>query len=348
MTKKNKNSWIIREAKSGDFDAIRKLYRVVWGHQRPIEYDRWKYSSFVRGASQISIATVNKDIVSVFMLAPISLGIGSDIVLGGVAMDVMSHPEYRGTTVFIEAGKYCVKKAEEQGFRVLYGFPNTNSFPGFVKRLNWDHSGDINHWVRPIKPSSYSRVPSILGPLADFGAYLLPSGKIGKFSIRVNSNPPEDLVSLLKPIKKSDKKCQIYRSENWFYSRYPATSHIDYEWVCAYKGDKILALGVWGMRNANWGHQQKGRAQVTELLGDNRDALIGIVATIIKRANEKKVMLLETITNDTKIEKVLKSCSFFKYGQIPLIIKGLGETELPANIHHHPNWRILGGDVDTF
>ena len=102
------------------------------------------------------------------------------------------------------------------------------------------------------------------------------------------------------------------------------------------------------MRNANWGHEQKGRAKVTELLGDNRAALIGILATMIKRANAKKVMLLETVTNDPKVEKVLKRCSFFKYGQIPLIIKGLREKELPANIHHPPNWRILGGDVDTF
>ena len=59
-------------------------------------------------------------------------------------------------------------------------------------------------------------------------------------------------------------------------------------------------------------------------------------------------MLLETVTNDPRLEKVLKRCLFYKHNQIPLIVKNIGTEELSANIHHHPNWTIFGGDVDTF
>ena len=348
MNIRHKKNWTIQEAKLEDFDGIRKLYRIVWGHQRPIEYDKWKYFNFVEGTSQISIAKVGNDIVGAFMLAPINMSIGTEVVLGAVAMDVMSHPQYVGTSVFIDAGKHCLKTAKDRGIRIIYGFPNTNSFPSFVRRLNYDHSGDINHWVRPIRPSQYPKVPFIFGPLADFTANFLPTGKFGEFSIRVSSGPIEDLVSLIKPITRFEKRCQVYRDKNWFYSRYPTDSNSDYEWVSAYDGDKLLGLGVWGMRGINWGEEETGRAQITELAGDNRDALIGIVATIIKRAKEKKAMVLETVTNDNGLEKVLKKCSFFRYGKIPLIVKYIGEEELPANIHHHPNWRIFGGDIDTF
>ena len=348
MGRRNKNSWIIREAKSDDFDAIRKLYRVVWGHQRPIEYDRWKYFSFVEGASQISIALENKDIVSVFMLAPIRLGIGSEILLGGVAMDVMSHPEYRGTTVFIEAGKHCVEKAKERGFRVLYGFPNANSFPVFIKRLNWDHSGDVNHWVRPIKPSKYSKVPLVLGPIADLATYLLPAGKFGDLTIKVRSNLTEEYIPLLDQLGKFDKKCRIDRKERWFRSRYAVETKNNYEWIYAYQGDKVLACGIWGMRDESWGSEFTGRAQIVELFGHETRALLGVVSAVIKRAREKKVMLIETVTKNSNIENVLKRCSFYKHNRIPLIVKNLGPEELPANIHHHPNWTIFGGDVDTF
>ena len=75
MTRTNKTNWILREAEPEDFEAIRKLYKIVWGHQRPVKYDRWKYLGFVKGASQITIAVVDEDIVGAFMIAPIDLSI---------------------------------------------------------------------------------------------------------------------------------------------------------------------------------------------------------------------------------------------------------------------------------
>ena len=348
MIKRNKKTWIVKEADLDDFDAIRRLFRAVWGYQRPLEYDKWKYLKFVEGVSQISVAKVNDEIVSAFMLAPITLSIGSEIVPGGVAMDVMSHPEYVGTTSFIEVGKHCVIKAQERGLRVLYGFPNTHSFPSFVKRLNWDHSGNINHWVRPIKPSIYSKVPLILGPVADLAFYLLPTGKIGDLTIKVSNYSENEILQLLKGQKKFAKKCGICHNENWYFSRYVGESRSSYEWVYAYQGGKVVACGVWGMRDKSWGGGFTARAQITELFGNEVVALSGILSTIIKRARKKDAMLLETVTNDPRLEKVLKRCSFYKYNQIPLIVKNIGKEELSANIHHHPNWTIFGGDVDTF
>ena len=54
MKRRDKKDWFIRDAKAEDLEAIRKLYRVVWGHERPLDYDKWKYFNFAMGASQIS------------------------------------------------------------------------------------------------------------------------------------------------------------------------------------------------------------------------------------------------------------------------------------------------------
>ena len=110
MSTKHKKNWIIREAKFKDFESIRKLYKKVWGHQRPIQYDKWKFSTFAQGATQISIAIAGEDVVGAFMVAPINIKIGAEVVLGGVAMDVMSDPDYVGRPVFVELGKHLASR----------------------------------------------------------------------------------------------------------------------------------------------------------------------------------------------------------------------------------------------
>lgn len=348
MSTKYKKNWIIREAKDKDFESIRKLYKKVWGHQRPIQYDKWKFTTFAQGATQISIAIAGEDVVGAFMVAPINIKIGAEVVLGGVAMDVMSHPRYVGTRVFVDAGIHCTEKARKRGFKILYGFPNNNSLPGFIRRLNWDHTGAIAHWVRPLKLSNYPKVPKVLGPFVNLAANFLSTGSVGNYKVKIGIPRDQEIVALLKPRPKFDRKCQINRDTDWFYSRYSNKTYSHYEWVSVYKGDEISALGIWGMRNKRWGTGLNSRAQITELFGKKSDALLAVLSTIIARAKIKDAMLLETVTNDQKLEKVLRGCSFFKHNQIPLIVKDIGREELPTNIHHHPNWNIFGGDVDTF
>lgn len=348
MIKRTKKNWTLREATPEDLNSIRQLYKIVWGHERPIEYDKWKYFNFFGGLSQISVAVVENRIIGVFVLAPVKLRIGSEIVNGGVAMDVMSHPDYVGTTVFSDVGKHCVSIARKRGFRLLYGFPNPLSFPGFVKRLNWDHVGDVNHYIRPIKPSLYLRVPGFLGSLIDFPIRFLPKQKTNYYDIRVGKLLGGETTGYLEALTYKKYKVSVCRDERWFNSRYADEARNNYEWVSVYEGSKFIALGVWGMRDKAWEKGFDSRAHITELVGDDMDALQVIVATIIKRAEETNAMLLETVTNNTRLEQVLKKCLFFKRGNIPMIVKDLSTEELPANIHHYPNWEIIGGDLDTF
>jgi hypothetical protein len=42
---------------------------------------------------------------------------------------------------------YC----QENGFHLVFGFPNENSFPGFVKRLGWSHFDDMIPYLIRVK-----------------------------------------------------------------------------------------------------------------------------------------------------------------------------------------------------
>ncbi len=83
---------------------------------------------------------------------PVRLRLGKETVLGAQSMDTMTHPDYRGRGLFIKLAQACYDLAASKGYEVFYGFPNQNSYSGFIRRLNWDHTGDITHWLRPIRP----------------------------------------------------------------------------------------------------------------------------------------------------------------------------------------------------
>ena len=125
MVLPHNSDWLIREATEDDLTGIRLLYKSVWGHLRPESYDRWRYYSSPLGSCPISVAVSKNRLVGAFMVGPLLMRIGNDVVKGGHAMDVMSHPDYVGQPVFLEVGKHCIEKAITDGYKVFYGFPNS-------------------------------------------------------------------------------------------------------------------------------------------------------------------------------------------------------------------------------
>ncbi len=60
--------------------------------------------------------------------------------------DTMTHKNHTGKGLFIELAKRTYKLAREMGAEFVFGFPNENSYPGFVKKLNWKHDGNLQQF----------------------------------------------------------------------------------------------------------------------------------------------------------------------------------------------------------
>ena len=91
----------------------------------------------------------------------------------------------------------CYEEAASRGYKVLYGFPNPLSYPGFVNRLGWIHAGDVAHWVRPIKPSKHHKVPRALAPIVDLGVNLLPKGNTAGLEVQIGKPENDDMSRLM-------------------------------------------------------------------------------------------------------------------------------------------------------
>jgi len=263
-------------------------------------------------------------------------------------MDTMTHPDYQGQGIFTTLAPACYEIAAACGFRVLYGFPNALSYPGFVRRLDWDHTGEIQHWIRVLRPSRHPRVPGFSGPIVDLAAKLLPRGG-GRHDIEISFGSPDadERAGLLQNSNPHLELCHVDRTPEWLDWRYADAASHDYEWICARRGDMLIAAGVWGMQNTDWGEIADGRAHLVELMGDDQAGLRAVVGAVIGRATARDAWILETVTNIPSVISALKRGGFFSHRSAPLIVRALGDTMADDRIHDHASWRFMGGDLDT-
>lgn len=53
--------------------------------------------------------------------------------------DTMTDPKHAGKGLFTSLARLTYNLAREEGIQFIFGFPNKNSYPGFIRKLNWKH-----------------------------------------------------------------------------------------------------------------------------------------------------------------------------------------------------------------
>lgn len=336
-------TWTVREAVPGDLDRINALFAATMGRARSLEHDRWKFWDSPFGKPYITIAENRGEIVGQYALWPTPMRLGKEKVAGAQSLDTMTHPDYQGQGMFTTLAKACFELAASRGCEVLFGFPNANSYPGFVRRLNWDHTGDIPAWSRPLllsKHPRFARVPaSMLDALTHF-----PRGDTRR-GLEVQTGKPDaaQIESLLAARQEKDV-CSIERSAAWYDWRFAPASGHDYEWLTARRNGAVVGWAVWGTDPL----AEYPRALISELVGESKHALEALVACAVRRARAAGCATINTVTNIEQHRHALRSCGFWKVRSNPFIVRGMTARNLGANIHDHASWRIFGADLDTY
>ena len=83
------------------------------------------------------------------------MNVQGEKVLGAQRTDSMVHPDYRRRGIFLSLAKECYTLAEKEGARLLYGFPNAQSYPAVVNRLD---SIDLGEFPELLKILNLKRV----------------------------------------------------------------------------------------------------------------------------------------------------------------------------------------------
>ncbi len=139
---------ILRPYRPGDEEGILALRARVFGDVDPARSSlaawKWQFADNPAGPGFIHLAEEAGRIVAQYAAIPCRMRVDGRPEVFGFSCDTMVDPDFRNQGLFTRLARECYARMEaERGIRVVWGFPNEKSMPGFVNRLGWERAGTL-------------------------------------------------------------------------------------------------------------------------------------------------------------------------------------------------------------
>ncbi|MBF0489160.1 MAG: GNAT family N-acetyltransferase [Candidatus Omnitrophica bacterium] len=118
--------------------SIEGLFKECFGKEISKALWAWAYLENPLGSPLVSLCLDEDVLVGHYAVIPINLRSKNETIKACLSMTTMVKEEYRKHGIFVELAKQVYAKASQQGYKLVFGFPNKNSAPGFRKRLGWE------------------------------------------------------------------------------------------------------------------------------------------------------------------------------------------------------------------
>jgi GNAT superfamily N-acetyltransferase len=125
-----------------NFPDLLELMWIINGVAPDEEQLRRKYDTRGFGAENIGYLAYkhgDKAAAAYYGVFPLRVMLDDREILAAQSGDTMTHPNHRGKGLFIALARKTYELAEQEGVKFVFGFPNSNSYPGFVNKLGWQH-----------------------------------------------------------------------------------------------------------------------------------------------------------------------------------------------------------------
>lgn len=132
---------------------LQTLYKHAFNIAVPVVFFEKKFNTHVFGAAWLGFLAMDKEQkpAAYYGVFPCLCDYFGKKILVAQSGDTMTHPGHRGKGLFIQLALKTYSLARESGVAFVFGFPNENSYPGFVKKLNWKHRDNLDLFKVDVK-----------------------------------------------------------------------------------------------------------------------------------------------------------------------------------------------------
>ncbi|HRP24306.1 MAG TPA: GNAT family N-acetyltransferase [Promineifilum sp.] len=124
----------VLEAKAAE---IYQLFLESFGRPLCQKEWRWFYIDNPVGDPYVSLFYESEKLLGHYAVLPTLLRFRGESFVAYRSMTTMVHPEGRGRGLFTGLANRVYAMLQASGASMVYGFPNSNSAPGFSKNLGW-------------------------------------------------------------------------------------------------------------------------------------------------------------------------------------------------------------------
>ncbi len=136
--------WTCRDYVQSDVEAILELFSIVYGKRRSTRLWNWQCLLAPAGRAFVKLLFGDGRLIGHYAAVPVGLSVAGRTARAILSIDTMVHPSYRGRGIFTYLAALIYKESAAAGYELVYGFPNKNSYFGFVTKLGWIGFGNIN------------------------------------------------------------------------------------------------------------------------------------------------------------------------------------------------------------
>ena len=140
----------IKKSNFKNFQQLKKIMHACFGISVTEQYFRWKYLDNPIGRVQAFEAREGDRVVAFYGLLPELYRVNGKEVKIYQSMDTMTHPNFQKRGLFVRLAKHSYQYllGEEKCFQLI-GLPSEDSFPGFIRKLEWSHIANVPYLFLP-------------------------------------------------------------------------------------------------------------------------------------------------------------------------------------------------------
>jgi hypothetical protein len=129
------------------------LHEQVYGVVMPADYFLKKYDTAYTGVEYAGLVAYNADNtpVAYYGVIPCFIEREGEVILAAQSADTMTHPGFRFKGMFVELSLQTFELCKQLGIRLIFGFPNQNSYHGAVNKLEWKMTESMEYFTIPVK-----------------------------------------------------------------------------------------------------------------------------------------------------------------------------------------------------
>lgn len=352
--------WEPRTYDSGRFDDIIEMSVENYGTENDIcdpEFLRHQYFENPAGDALIELAVdpENDVLAGQYVVQPAKLRIFGKDCKCAISLNTLTREAYRGQKIFVNLAERTYARAADEGFELVYGAPNPNSYPGFIKKLDFK---DIHHFPLYARPLNLKQMVkernmgSFLAAIAaPFQAFFPNSAKDSSGIVELTEHNVCLIDSFWEKIKDKYNIMGIRDAEyiRYRYMNNPRRSYCPY---AAVVNGEAVAIAVGRIREVA-GFNTGMIADFLFVPGYEAEAK-RLIKVLVKRMKEDGASLAAcVILANAEETKLLKKCGFhhipdkFLPQPTPLILRILNKEADEEKIADVNNWFFTTGDYDV-
>ena len=152
MSKTINTEYAIVRLTRDNIKDLAKLYLEVYDSRIGEEYFIKKYNTAYTGVENVGFLAYSKSNqpIAYYGVIPCFIKCEKEIVLAAQSADTMTHPKHRYKGMFMELSEKTFDLCKELSIRLVFGFPNQNSYYGAITKLGWKETEKMDCFTIPV------------------------------------------------------------------------------------------------------------------------------------------------------------------------------------------------------